>query len=167
MQVLIVVQQKVFLSIVNPELGTSENVVLTWPQTSWFLFTGLFFILESPFLPPKWIFLINFIRILWFIWDLVLVLFNSHKDVVSGKILVFGNILGFPGINWTQKWTKTFNFGYIPFLLKHLVLKDCLDTVFVLWETTSGQNFSKLVPYLVGKGLRNLAQICNSWILLI
>ena len=103
MQVLIVVQQKVFLSIVNPELGTSENVVLTWPQTSWFLFTGLFFILESPFLPPKWIFLINFIRILWFIWDLVLVLFDSHKDVVLRKILVFGNILGFPRINWAQK----------------------------------------------------------------
>ena len=133
MQVLIVVQQKVFLSIVNPELGTSENVVLTWPQTSWFLFTGLFFILESPFLPPKWIFLINFIRILWFIWDLVLVLFNSHKmlDVVW-KILVFGNILGFPGINLAQKWTNTFNSGYVPFLLKHLILKDCLDTVFVL-----------------------------------
>ena len=132
MQVLIVVQQKVFLSIVNPELGTSENVVLTWPQTSWFLFTGLFFILESPFLPPKWIFLINFIRILWFIWDLVLGLFNSHKDIVSEKNLVFGSIFDLPGINWAQKWTKTFNFGYVPFLLKHLILKDCLDSVFVL-----------------------------------
>ena len=152
MQVLIVVQQKVFLSVVNPELGTSENVVLTWPQTSWFLFTGLFFILESPFLPPKWIFLINFIRILWFIWDLVLVLFDSHKEVVSGKILVFGNILGFPGVNWAQKWTKTFNFGYILFWRKHLILKDCLYTVIVLWETTSGRNFNKLVPYLGEKG---------------
>ena len=32
-------------------------------------------------------------------------LFNSHKDVVSGKILASSNILGFPGINWasTQK----------------------------------------------------------------
>ena len=28
-------------------------------------------------------------------WDLVLVLVNTHKDVVSGKILIFGNILGF------------------------------------------------------------------------
>ena len=81
-----------FWLIVNPELGASENVILTWLLTSWFLFTGLFFILKSQFLPPKWIFLINFIRILWFIWDLVLVLFNSQKDVVSGKILVFGNI---------------------------------------------------------------------------
>ena len=74
-------------------------------------------------------------------------------DVVW-KILVFGNILGFPGISLAQKWTKTFNFGYVPFLLKHLILKDCLDTVFVLWETTSGWNFSKLMPYLVEKGLR-------------
>ena len=79
-------------------------------------------------------------------------LFNSNKDVVSGKILVSGDILGFPGINWVHKWTKTFNFGYVPFLVKHLILKDCLDTVFVLWETTSGRNFSKLVPYLGGKG---------------
>ena len=59
-------------------------------------------------------------------------LFNSHKDVVSREILVFGNILGFPGINWAPKWTKTFNFGYVPFLLKLLILKDYLDTVFVL-----------------------------------
>ena len=54
-------------------------------------------------------FLINFIKILWFIWDLVFVLFDSRKDLVSGKSLVFGNILGFPVINWAQKWTQTFN----------------------------------------------------------
>ena len=55
-------------------------------------------------------------------------LFNIHKDVVSGKILVLGII---SGLNWAAKWTKTFNFGYVPFLLKHLILKDCLDIVFV------------------------------------
>ena len=110
-------------------------------------------------MPQKWVFLINVIRILWFIWDLVLMLFISNKDVVSGKILVFWqyeNILGFPGINWAPKWTKTFNFGYVPFLLKLLILKDYLDTVFVLWETTSGRNFSKLVSYLGEKGLLNI-----------
>ena len=106
-------------------------------------------------MPQKWIFLINFIRILWFIWDLVLLLFNILKDVVSGNILVFGNILGFPGINWVQKWTKTFNLGYVPFLLKHLILKDYLDTVFFLWEITCDWNYSKCVPYLGEKGLRN------------
>ena len=36
-------------------------------------------------------------------WDLGLVLFDSHKDVLSGKLLFFGNILGFPGVNWAQK----------------------------------------------------------------
>ena len=61
-------------------------------------------------------------------------LFDSHKDVVSGKILVFGNILGFPGVNWAQKWTKTVNFGYVPFPLKHLFLKDCSATIFCSYE---------------------------------
>ena len=144
---------EIFWPIVNPI--AFENVVLTWPLTFWFLFTGLFFIFKSPFLSQKWIFLVNFIRILWFMWDLVLVLFNSHKDVVSGKILAFGSILGFPGITWVQKWTKTFNFGYVPFLLKHLILKGCLNTVFFLWGTTSGWNISKGMPYLGEKGLRN------------
>ena len=59
-------------------------------------------------------------------------LFDSDMEVVSGKILVFGDTLGFPGVNWAQKWTKTFNFGYVMFPLKHLFLKDCLETVFVL-----------------------------------
>ena len=54
-------------------------------------------------------------------------LFDSHKDVVSGKSLVLCNTLGFPGVNWTQKWTKTFNFGHVPFQLKHLIGKDCLE----------------------------------------
>ena len=94
------------------------------------------FYFKKPILPQELIFWVNFIRILWFIWDLVLVLFDIHKDVVSGKILVFSNILGFPGVNWAQKWTKTFNFGYVLFPLKHLILKDCLETVFVLWDTT-------------------------------
>ena len=85
-------------------------------------------------------YLINFIRILWFICDLGLVLFDSHKDVVSGKKFGFGNILGFLGENWAQKWTKTINFGYVLFPLKHLILKDCSETVWdcseiVFWKT--------------------------------
>ena len=107
-------------------------------------------------LPQKWIFLINFIRILWFIWDLVLVSFDSNKDLVSGKIVVFGNILGFLGVNWAKKMTKPFNFGYVPLPLKHLILKYCSETAFILWETTSDRNFSKLGPYLGEKKLRNL-----------
>ena len=50
------------------------------------------------------------------------------------KILIFGNVLGFLGVSWAQKWTKTINFGYVLFLLKQLILKDCSETVFVLWK---------------------------------
>ena len=57
-------------------------------------------------------------------WDLGLVSSDSPKDVVFGKIKVFGNILYFLGINWAQKWTKTQNFGYVPFPLKDISFKD-------------------------------------------
>ena len=42
--------------------------------------------------------------------------------------MVFGNIVGFLGVNWAQKWTKTITFGYVSFLLNHLIrlFRDCL-----------------------------------------
>ena len=42
-------------------------------------------------------YLINFVRILWFIWDLRLVSFDSQKDAVSGKNFGFWRYFGFPG----------------------------------------------------------------------
>ena len=57
-------------------------------------------------------------------WDLGLVSSNSQKDVVSGKIKVFGNILYFRAVNRAQKWTKTINFGYVPFPVKDISFKD-------------------------------------------
>ena len=78
----------------------------------------------DPFWAKKWVSLINYIRILRFMWDLGLVLFDSPKDAVSGKILVFGNILC-PGVNWAQIWTKNVTFGYVWFPLKDIILKDC------------------------------------------
>ena len=54
-----------------------------------------FVTLKSPFLAKKNFFLINFIRILWFICDLGLVLFDSHKDVVSGKKISFWQYFDF------------------------------------------------------------------------
>ena len=57
-------------------------------------------------------------------------LFDSHKEAVSGKILFYGNMLGFPGGKLGPKMDQ--NFGYVPFLLKYLILKDCLETVFLL-----------------------------------
>ena len=64
-------------------------------------------------------------------WDLGLVLCDIPKDLVSGKILVFGNILCFPGVNWAQKWTKTVNFGYVSFPLKDRILEHCSHNIFV------------------------------------
>ena len=39
-------------------------------------------------------------------WDLGLVLFDSCKNVVFGKMLVFVKTLGFPGVNWPQNGPK-------------------------------------------------------------
>ena len=88
---------KKFPAKVSLELRASINAVLTWSLTSWFFFTGLFFTLKSPYLAQKIFFKINFIRILWFIWDLGLVLFDSHKNVVSGKKFGFWQYFGFSG----------------------------------------------------------------------
>ena len=95
-----------------------------------------------PFLAFKkkkrlWIFSINIARILWFFWDLGLTLFDSAKDVVFAEILFFGNILVFRRINWAQIWTKTINFGYIPFLPKLKFLNFFWNSVFVILTTTS------------------------------
>ena len=48
-------------------------------------------------------YLINFIRILWFIWDLGVVLFDSHKDVGSGKIFGFWQYFEISGGKLGQK----------------------------------------------------------------
>ena len=63
-------------------------------------------------------------------WDLGLVSSDSRKDVVCGKIKVFTNILSSPGVNWAQIWTKTQNFGYVPFPLKDIYLKSSSYTIF-------------------------------------
>ena len=99
MQVLIKPHQKTF----HYQLALNQGILKLccyWPLTSWSSFTGLFFTLKSPFLAQKNVgfFWNNFIRILWFTWDLRLVLFDSCKNVVFGKMLVFVNILGFPGV---------------------------------------------------------------------
>ena len=59
-------------------------------------------------------------------------LFDSPKDIVLGKVLFFSNILRFPGVNQSHKYTNTINFGYVPLLLKHKFFEDCSNTVFVL-----------------------------------
>ena len=50
-------------------------------------------------------------------WNLGLVLFDSHKHAVSGTFLFFGNILGFPGVNWAQNGLKASTLGTSRFHL--------------------------------------------------
>ena len=61
------------------------------------------------------------------------------------------NILGFLEENWAQKWTKTINFGYVLFLLKHLILKDCSETVFTLWKTYLWSKFQQTQVIFAGE----------------
>ena len=70
-------------------------------------------------------------------------LFDNHKDLVSGKNVGFWQHLGFSGGNWAQKWNKTINFGYVPSPLKHLISKDCTETVFVLQKTYLWSKFQQ------------------------
>ena len=98
-------------------------------------------------------------------WDFGLVSSDSPKDVVSGKIKAFGNILCFPGVNWAQKWTKTVNFRYVPFPLKDISFKDSSYSVIDLCYSISGPNFRKIGYYLGEKGLKNTPKWAISWML--
>ena len=73
-----------------------------------------------------------------------LTLFDITKDTAFAEILVFSNIFGFLVVYRTLKWTKTVNFECVPFEPKVKILKDFSNNVFVLLETTSGQNFNKV-----------------------
>ena len=59
-----------------------------------FVYRSIFYLKKSIF-AAKIDFLINFIRILWFIRNLLLVLCYSHKDVVSWTLLRHKNIWTF------------------------------------------------------------------------
>ena len=74
------------------------------------------------------------------------------------KFLVFGNILGFLKENWAQKWTKTINFGYVLFPFKHLILKGCSETVFVLWKTYLWLEFQETRVVFAGERSQKLTK---------
>ena len=57
----------------------------------------------------------TFERVLWFFWDLGLILFDTHKDAVFLQNFVLSNIFGFPVVNRVPKSTISVNFGCIPF----------------------------------------------------
>ena len=97
----------------------------------------------NPTLAQKCVFLLNFTRILWFSWDPGVMLFDIPKDVVFAEILGFSNIFVFQAVNWTPKCTKTVKFGCIPFDPKCKIRNDFSKTLFLLLETSSGQNFRR------------------------
>ena len=66
-------------------------------------------------------------------------LFDSPKNAVFAEILVFGSILGFPGVNFAQRWTKTVNFEYVPFPPKFEFLKYFSSSIFWMLRNTSGE----------------------------
>ena len=120
--------------------------------------------IQAHFGPKKWVRLIIFIRIFQFIWDLGLLSSDSPKDLVFGKNLFFGKIYCFPGVSQAQKQTKTENFGYVPLLLRDLILKHCSHNVFVLSWTTSGPNFNKIEPVWGEKRPGNPKKGSISWL---
>ena len=61
----------------------------------------------DPILVPSF-FLIDFTRILWFFWDLRIMLFDIHKNVVFPELLVFSNIFGFSAGSFHTKQWKIF-----------------------------------------------------------
>ena len=107
----------------------------------------------GPILGPKnGGFFINYIRIVWFMWDLELVLFYSPKVAFFGKILFFGIIFDFPGVNWAPKWAKTVSFGYVLFPLKDIILFIChlCLMMFYLWSIFQ-HNLTIFVEVMVPK----------------
>ena len=118
----------------------------------------------GPILGPKnGGFFINYIRIVWFMWDLELVLFYIPKVAFFGKILFFGIIFDFPGVNWAPKWVKTVSFGYVLFPLKDIILKDYSYATFVLWCSTSGPYFNTIWPFLWKLWSQNPPKWAISW----
>ena len=100
--------------------GKAENKKYTETETWQF----------RPSLGPKKCFL--FCLILQEFWGLSPTLFDIPEDVVFVDILVFSNIFGFPVVNWAQKRNKTVNFRCLPFILKFKILKDFLNSVFLI-----------------------------------
>ena len=79
-----------------------------------------------PYLAPRSpiFFLLNFTRILWFFWGIVLTLFDIPKEHFW-----FSGDLAIVLVHWVPKWTKPITFGCVPFDLKFKILKDFPNTV--------------------------------------
>ena len=71
---------------------------------------------------------------------------------------------GFLAVNWAPKWTKTVNFGCVPFESKFKILKDFWNTAFVLLSYTS-DHFSEIEQYLREYSPKKLKKGAISWML--
>ena len=111
------------------------------------------------------LFLLNLAKILWFLWDMGLKLFDIPKDAAFGEIVVLSNILGFPAINWAPKWTKTVNFGCVPSELKFKTLKEFSNTAFVLSKDYLCSKFQQDWTIFCGVSAQNPIKGAISWML--
>ena len=111
------------------------------------------------------LFLLSLAKILWFLWDLGLTLFDIPKDAAFGEIVVLSNILGFPAINWAPKWTKTVNFGRVPSELKFKTLKEFSNIAFVLSKDYLCSKFQQDWTIFCGVRAQNPIKGAISWML--
>ena len=88
------------------------------------------------------------------IWDLCYLMVKRMQFLK--KNLIFGNILGFLGVNWVQKWTKIINFGDVLFLLKHLILRGCSESVCLMKDVALVEISANLSHICRRKGLETL-----------
>ena len=75
-------------------------------------------------------------------------LLDSPKDEIFAQILVFSNILVFLGVHWPENEPKFKPLGTSRFNQNSKFLKDSSKAVLVFMKSTSGENFSKIEPYL-------------------
>ena len=109
--------------------------------------------LDSTWAQLFFILLLNLTRTLWFFWDVRLTLFDILKDVVFVEILGFSNIFHFLAVNWVWNGPKPETLGAFH-LSQNSKFWRIFQTnaVFVLLETTSGQNFSMIKQHSGSKG---------------
>ena len=80
--------------------------------------------------------------------NLGFMLLDSTKDEMFAQILVFSYILVFLGLHWPKNEPKFKTLGTSRFSQNSRFLKDSSKAVFVFMKSTSGENFSKIEPYL-------------------
>ena len=91
-------------------------------------------------------------------WSEVCLILQEFRDFLGPGTYAIGRSFcgnsAFLQYFWFSS-VKIVNFGCLPFKLKFKILKNFTKTVFVLLETTSGQNLSKIEQHLGSRGPKN------------